>query len=56
MCSIVDRAAGEQDWLVREKANDKTENKEKSNKDAGRRTPGGFATRDPEASYDGTSP
>jgi hypothetical protein len=30
--------------------------KAKSNKDAGQRTPGGVATRDPEASPDGTAP
>jgi len=46
------RAVGEPKPAVREKANDKS----KSNKDAGQRAPGGLATRDPEASPDGTSP
>jgi hypothetical protein len=47
---------------VREKANDKSKNKDKSkdkNKgdmEAGQRTPGGVATRDPEASPDEASP
>ena len=30
--------------------------KNKSDKDAGQKTPGGVATRDPEASHDGASP
>ena len=37
-----------------EKANDKGKNK--SDKEAGQRTPGGVATRDPEASHNGASP
>ena len=37
-------------------ANDKSKSKDKCNKDAGQRTPGGVATRDPEASHDGASP
>jgi hypothetical protein len=43
---------------VREKANDKSKgkSKNKSDKDAGQRTPGGVATRDPEASPDEASP
>ena len=51
---------GPRSWRTKtgspEKANDKTKNKNKSNKDAGQRTPGGVATRDPEASHDGASP
>jgi len=34
----------------------KSKGKNKSDKDAGQRTPGGVATRDPEASHDGASP
>jgi hypothetical protein len=36
--------------------NDKSNSKDKGDKDAGQRTPGSIATRDPEASYDGASP
>ena len=56
------RAAGEPRPAVREKANDKTNHnnngngKNKSDKDAGQRTPGGVATRDPRASHAGASP
>jgi DNA replication protein DnaC len=53
-------AAGEPRPAVRQKANDKTNHnsngKNKSDKDAGQRTPGGVATRDPRASYAGASP
>jgi len=41
---------------AREKANDKSKSKNKSDLDAGQRTPGGVATRDPEASPGGASP
>ena len=54
------RAAGEPRPAVREKANDKNNNnsngKNKSDKDAGQRTPGGVATRDPRASHAGAYP
>jgi len=53
-------AAGEPRPAVREKANDKpnhnSNGKKKSDKDAGQRTPGGVATRDPRASHAGASP
>jgi DNA replication protein DnaC len=49
---------GPRSWRTKpaalEKANDKC--KSKSDMDAGQRTPGGVATRDPEASHDGASP
>ena len=45
---------------AREKPNDncknKSKGKDKSDKDAGQRTPGGVATRNPGASHDGASP
>ena len=49
-------AVGEPRPAAREKANDNSNGKNKSNKDAGQRTPGGVATRDPRASYAGASP
>jgi hypothetical protein len=53
-CSSAAREAGAPKPAVQEKANDKS--KGKCDKDAGQRTPGGVATRDPEASHDGASP
>jgi DNA replication protein DnaC len=54
------RAAGEPRPAVREKANDKinhnSHGKNKSDKDAGQKTPGGVAPRDPRASHPGVSP
>jgi DNA replication protein DnaC len=53
---------GPRSWRTKtgspEKANDKckSKGKNKSDKDAGQRTPGGVATRDPEASHAGASP
>ena len=55
-CSSAARAVGEPRPAVPEKTNDKSKSKDKYNKDAGQRTPGGVATRDPEASHDGASP
>jgi hypothetical protein len=51
-CSSAARAVGGQKAAVRRKANDKSKSKgkSKSDMDAGQRTPGGVATRDPEAS------
>jgi hypothetical protein len=54
------RAVGEPRLAVQESANDKTNHnsnrKNKSDKDAGQRTPGGVATWDPRASHAGASP
>ena len=63
-CCITDtfsnaaRAAGEPGPAMPDKANDKTNSnsKNKSDKDAGQRTPGGVATRHPEASHDENPP
>jgi hypothetical protein len=52
----VARAVGAPKPAARKKANDKSKSKNKSDLDAGQRTPGGVATRDPEASPDGASP
>ena len=51
------RAAEEPKQAGPEKANDRSNNsKTKNDKDAGQRTPGGVATRDPRASHAGASP
>jgi len=55
-CSSAARAVGAPKPAAREKANDKSKSKNKSDLDAGQRTPGGVATRDPEASPGGASP
>jgi len=54
--SNADRAAGEQRPVLKEKANDNSNGKNKSDKDAGQRTPGGVATPDPRASNAEASP
>jgi hypothetical protein len=54
------REAGEPRPAIREKANDKNNHnpnsKNKSDRGAGQRTPGGVATRDPRTSHAGASP
>ncbi|MGD0446675.1 MAG: hypothetical protein ABSA39_22295, partial [Edaphobacter sp.] len=61
-CCITDtfssaaRAVGAPKPAVREMRYDKSKSKDKCDREAGQRTPGGVATRDPEASHDGASP
>jgi hypothetical protein len=50
------RAVGAPEPAMREMRNDKSKSKDKYDKEAGQRTPGVVATRDPEASHDGASP